>query len=480
MMKGYVYTVFALLILIAVFIIIYLNAEASKNVNEFYNEVFRSQAIVFTIENLNEEFINNSFNMSLTYNLLLLTRYVSDPNNALNNEQEFYNAIKNLTLYGNYKQLKSNVSVMSLIKKIADEVKMRGIEINLDKIDLVVVQTDFDKLTYNYTIEFSIYDIYNKTGKRLSINGTNIVFDINGMPDPLFMRYARLVGVNLNGNYPAIFIRPNPTITLEISSGFGQGWVYGRVYTNVSDISNDDEPNILMGNFEYVKQYKDHPLIHGFIVTNFYYRTTKNCRYSTPVYQLANGDDTEIDIFNDIVHEEVEIPIYAPNGSIIGYTYECNLISPRNPTNKPWVAISGSSINLDINDYDNNTILILSNNPTGDVFSKYEGKLYRIEELRDFVNCGYYFKLPNRAPSYVQRFVRGGENLKSPYGIDILLIEDYFVDSSSVSSLLSERFSGQTGKPIRGLAGCKLTCNQPTKISQAIANYLGIDVLLKN
>ncbi len=476
-MKAYVYTLFALLILVSAMIIIYLNAEASKNVNEFYNEMFRSQAIVFTIENLNEDFFKDSFNISLTYNLLLLTNYSVD--NPFRNEIEFYEAVKNLTIYGRYDRLISNISVIGLIDKISQDANMRGILINVTNANLEIAQTDYDKLTYNYSIELLIYDIYNKTGKNVVINSNNNIFDINGMPDPLFMRYAKRQNINLNGNYPAIFVRDNPSIYLASISGFGQGWVYGRVFTDIREIRDNDEPNILMGDFAYVRQHKDNPNVHGFIITNFEYKTSRNCRYSNPMYTLLDGNDTEIDIFNDIRHQEEAIPIYDQNGSIIGYNYQCNLISSIHPTNKPWIAIHNNQLPLDINDYNNKTILILTNNPTGDIFSKSGGSLYRIEDLRDFVNCGYYFKLSNQAPSYVQRFLQQGHNMNSTYGIDIILIEDDFIHNS-LSSILSERYSSKPGKRIRGLAGCKLECNQPTRISEELANTLGIWVLLLN
>lgn len=475
-MRGYVYTLFALLILLTTLIIIYLSAESNKNIAEFYNEQFRSEAIVSTIEQLNNNTIDSAFNISLKYNLLLLTNY--SINNNINSITELKLAIKNLTLYGAYKELDSPISIYKFIDVMAKEAEMRGIYIRLISSDFELEQTDYDKLSYNYSIELEVYDIYNRTGKRINISNKNLIFDINGMPDPLFMRYAKISNINLD-LYPSIHVRDNPIITLAGSGVLGQGWVYGRLFHNINDISDHDEPNILVGDFNYLYQFANDPRVDGFIITNFVYATEKRCRFSTAPYPLPDGNDTEWGVFNNIVHEEV--PIYDENGTII--SYKCNKLPPTYFTSKQWIAIPNTLNQYDINDYGNKTILILTNNPTGDEFNKYSYPLYlyKIESLRDFVNCGYYFKLPQRAPSYLQRFLTNGHQLNHIYGIDVLIIEDEFLQAG-VSSLLSERFRGATGLAIRGLAGCKLSCSSQnsTKISLNIASYLGLDILLTN
>lgn len=486
-MRGYIYTMLAFLILVFVVVLIYINAEMNRTSGEFYSELFRSEAMVFTIESLNEEFIDKLFRISVRYNLLLLTDHtIKYP---IRSNIDFSNVMYDLVVNGSVSSTSFNpsaglispVNIIATLEALKKEAEIRGINIKYSAIDFSIDQTDYNKLKYSYTILIEINDIYNKTGKILNISRTDVDFEINGMPDPLFLRYANILNVDLRGNYPAIYVKDNPSIQSE-SGVMGQGWVYGRVYTDINQISDHNEPNIIIGRWAYVSQFKDHPMIDGIIITDFTYRTTKNCIYSDPPGgRLPNGDDTELDVFNDIVHEEVPIYDYDENGNLIIIGYRCERKPSRYPTSKNWIAVSGSSVYLDDNDYNNKTILLLTNNPEG-TEDKYAGpiKLYRIEDLRDFVNCGYYFKLPNNAPSYIQRFYENAAMLKSPYGIDVLLIEDDFL-RPGVSSMLTERYNGvATYNMIRGLAGCKMRCDQTnaTKISTGLASVLGISEIL--
>lgn len=486
-MRGYVYSMIALIILLSLVLILYLRAEINRNSAEFYNELFRSEAMVFTIESIDQNLMDRLFDISLRYNLILLTKHTIQ--NPIRSGVDFNVVVRGLiingtadgSLFNPNSNLVSPVSVVRFLENIKKEAEIRGIIIEYDNIDFSISQSDYNELKYSYNIRLNIYDIYNRTGKTLNITGRNISFKIDGMPDPLFLRYARIQNVDLRGHYPAIYVRDNPSV--PYSNGLiGQGWVYGRVFRNINEIPDHNEPNILMGSWSYVSQFKDNNLIDGIIITDFVYRTAKNCIYSDPPGgRLPNGDDTELDVFNDIVHEEVPIYDYDQNGNPIIIGYRCERRPSRYPTSKNWIGIAGPTVPLDENDYNNQTILLITNNPEG-TENKHGGliRLYRVESLRDFVNCGYYFKLPNSAPSYIHRFYEDGHTRRDPLGIDILLIEDDFL-RPGISSMLSERYNGiATNLMIRGLAGCKLKCNQAnaTKISQGLANILSINDLL--
>ncbi|MCX8154211.1 MAG: hypothetical protein N3C61_00015 [Candidatus Micrarchaeota archaeon] len=497
-MRGYIYTLFGFLLLVGVSITIYLNAESNRNINEHYNEMFRSEAITFTMESFNQDLIDNLINISIKYNLLLLTNHTAQyPISEPFSESKFSDILRDLVLEGSASGsyfvgnsgLNSPINVKSFINRTKAYAATKGVIVEYILGNFSIAQVDYNKLRYNYSIEIQIYDVYNKSGKILNISRRDIDFKIDGMPDPLFLRYAHIQRVDLRGMYPTIIVRDNPTVSVVVNGLFGQGWVYGRVYNDINQIRNRDEPNILIGDWSYVSQYKDHPMVDGIIITNFQYRTTERCRNSNPSIPtpLPPGVDTEENIFNDIVHEEIPEYGYDENGNQIIIGYRCERLPSRYPTNKNWIAVSSTIQNLDENDQNNPTILIITNNPIGMPESKYASPmiLYRVESIRDFVNCGYYFKLPNNAPSYVQRFFNNAQRLRSPYGIDILIIEDDFL-MSGVSSLLNERMMGmgQNIMKIRGLAGCKVLgqCDDrnATKISTSIASVLGIQDLLTN
>lgn len=493
-MRGYVYTLFAFLLLVGISITIYLNAESNRNINEHYNEMFRSEAIVFTMESFNQDLFDNLFNIALKYNLILLSNHtINNPIKLPYSEPKFSEVVRALVMEGSAdgsyfvgnRGLRSPINIRDFINQTRVSAATKGIIVEYIRGDLSIAQTDFNVLTYNYSIELRIYDIYNKSGKILNISRTDMRFKIDGIPDPLFLRYARISGVDLRGMYPTIIVRDNPIVRIVGNGGFGQGWVYGRVFTDINQIQNRDEPNILMGDWNYVSQYRDHPLVDGFVITNFNYRTFRNCQYSNPPNPPPiPGGDTEENIFNDIVHREVPIYDYDQNGNPIITGYICERLPSRYPTGKSWIALTSTVTDLDMNDYNNRTILIFTNNPVGIPEQKYSStiRLYKIEDLRDFVNCGYYFKLPGNAPSYTQRFFENAQALTSPYGVDVLIIEDDFL-MPGVSSLLSERMKGiPSNHKIRGLAGCKKIgeCDDrnATKISQSIASILGIQELL--
>jgi hypothetical protein len=142
---------------------------------------------------------------------------------------------------------------------------------------------------------------------------------------------------------------------------------------------------------------------------------------------------------------------------------------------------------LFINDY----------NPS-DIGSDYDKKLetdyagiYSIEEIRDFVMCGYYTQ-GDGSPSYFQRLMENSYSMSdAEFGIETFVIGIYANDSSiydTHSRLDSELYAENSEIKIRGLPGCKnlAACSDDPKTGifalsqEAIDAYGLLDIACNN
>ncbi len=72
-------------------------------------------------------------------------------------------------------------------------------------------------------------------------------------------------------------------------------------------------------------------------------------------------------------------------------------------------------------------LFVSNNNDVNDENQKdAEIHIYNLNSLRDAVICQHYFKAPNQAPSYLDRFFSNGYQRKSQYGITSILTGQYF------------------------------------------------------
>jgi hypothetical protein len=454
-MKAYIYTIFIFVLLILSIIIYYIRSETVNNFKITYNEFYRSNAINTVIEFVDQKTIQNIIKTSTIYSLFDLTHRRTPVGNTVDDvKREIRNLVENHNTFG----------FNQWVQKLKNTSSEKGVLLNIILKNYNINQIYYTILEVYYEVYYEVYDIYNKTGKNGTIEG-NFTIDITGFPDPLAIRLL----YNYNGSVNAIVVNSNPSIRELYSSGFGQGWAYGT-------FNGSNDPHILVATIsEAVSNQNNYD---AFIITDVNYSTIKTCNHSqaNDFIGYIPPDHSEFGIPNAIKRTEycVRWDCIEINSTLYCYCvqYEC-ITTIENPLSKPWIA--GNNLS-GINELGEGAVLFITNGTLDDPTTKTRGGyVYDIEDLRDFVNCGYYFMLRNHAPSYLARFTSSLP--KDQYGIDILLIEDEY--NSSGSSLASEW--GSQGKIIRGLAGCKLenNCTRPTRISESIARILGFYEILK-
>ena len=454
-MKAYIYTIFIFILLILSIIIYYIRSETVNNFKIIYNEFYRSNAINTAIEFVDQKTVQNIIKTATIYSLFNLTHTRTPVGNTVDDvKREIRNLVENHSTFG----------FNQWVQKLNNTSSERGVLLNIILKDYSINQINYTILKVDYKVYYEVYDIYNKTGKNGTIEDSFDI-DITGFPDPLAIRLLS----NYNGLVNVIVVKPNPSIRQLYSSGYGQGWAYGT-------FNGSNDPHILVATIsEAVSNQNNYD---AFIITDVNYQIMRTCFYSqaNDFIGYIPPDHSESGIPNAIKRTEycVRQNCIEINSTLYCYCvqYEC-ITTIENPLSKPWIA--GNNLS-GINELGEGAVLFITNGTLNDPTTKTQGgTVYDIEDLRDFVNCGYYFMLPNRAPSYLARFT--STLPKDQYGIDILLIEDEY--SPSGSSLASEW--GSPGKIIRGLSGCKLenNCARPTRISENIATILGFREILK-
>ena len=452
-MKAYIYTIFIFILLILSIIIYYIRSETVNNFKITYNEFYRSNAINTVIEFVDQKTVQNIIKTATIYSLFNLTHRRTPVGNTVDDvKQEIRNLVENHNTFG----------FNQWVQKLKNTSSERGVLLNIILKDYNINQIDYTILEVDYKVYYEVYDIYNKTGKNGTIQD-NFTIDITGFPDPLAIRLLP----NYNGSVNVIIVNQNPSIRNLYSSGYGQGWAYGT-------FNGSNDPHILVATIsEAVSNQNNYD---AFIITDVNYRTERTCFYSqaNDFIGYIPPDHSEFGIPNAIKRTEHCRQNCIEINSTLDCELECECITTiEYPLSKPWIAGYNS---YGINELGEWAVLFITNGTLDDPTTKTRGgDVYDIEDLRDFVNCGYYFMLPNNASSYLARFT--STLPKDQYGIDILLIEDEY--NPSGSSLASEWRS--QGKIIRGLAGCKLenNCTRPTRISESIARILGFDQILK-
>ena len=449
-MKAYIYTIFIFILLILSIIIYYIRSETVNNFKITYNEFYRSNAINTVIEFVDQKTVQNIIKTATIYSLFNLThRRIPVGNTTDDVKREIRNLVENHNTFG----------FNQWVQKLNNTSSEKGVLLNIILENYSINQIGYTILEVDYKVYYEVYDIYNKTGKNGTIEDS---FNINitGFPDPLATRLLP----NYNGSVNVIIVNQNrsinqtPLIKKLYSSGYGQGWAYGT-------FNGSNDPRILVGTISEALSNQNN--YDAFIITDVNYTRERTCLRSqaNDFIGYIQPDYSESGIPNAIKRTEYCVGENCTQ-------YEC-ITTIENPLSKPWIAGNNSS---GINELGEGAVLFITNGTLDNHTTKTRGgDVYDIEDLRDFVNCGYYFMLPNKAPSYLARFT--STLPKDQYGIDILLIEDEY--NSSSSYLASEW--GSQGKIIRGLAGCKLenNCTRPTRISEHIAGILGFNETLK-
>ncbi len=318
-----------------------------------------------------------------------------------------------------------------------------------------VGQSDMNELNYSVDISLQLKD-YAGTSSVSRIYKINRTLDVSGLVDPALARESRTAGGDDLTVYRQFFFNkeygtPGSIEITRISSGQeGQGWLYGPVVSASGEWEpiEDKHHYILVGDFSELEEIRNNDLVSyrqfaGYIIT------------SEPTLTPTACGDEQKDTLNPIKYsgtppDDCEARIAAPTAKPFIVAPDFTVDSaPDCPV------LVGAGLNKCVLFVNGHLPAEVVDEPTKKLSS---GAVYGVEEIRDFVMCGYYTHNPE-APSYLQRLLDDSYSRSSPeYGIETFVIGEYANDYGLYdlnSRLDRELFDGESGIKIRGLPGCK-------------------------
>ncbi len=327
-----------------------------------------------------------------------------------------------------------------------------------------VNQSDIDKVNYSFDVTLELKDYTNTSSVSRTYEIENEI-DISGLVDPALARETEMkAGEDLMVYRQFFFNKEDFGSHLQIdvdkmsaSVDGGQGFLYGPLATASGGSEtvpawheialSSRKQYILVGNYTEIKDDVGKAVYNqfgGFILTN-------------PLPPSISCGESEGDTFNPVVKSplpDCEAEFGSPQTELPF------IVAPGfNPETAPDCPI------LNIEDKYGKCVLFVNTYLPDEVKDSPERKwqtqgsgLYELEEIRDFVMCGYYTGNPD-APSYLQRLLNDSYSRKSPMGIETFVIGNY-ASKYSVYDLNSrldrELLDGNiSGIKIRGLPGCK-------------------------
>ncbi len=490
MRKGYMFTLAAFVLLLISFYLIVIRSDTLKNMEETYGTIVKAHSLEEHVYLLNKDNIRDFINTSVKYSLIALTFHVGDAplkgNPSVTNfSQVLLKLMNNGTASGDYfidnkpfSLPEKSLTLMELSKRINDRARKSGFNYTIELRSLNARLLDYRRLKVDYVIKVAVEDIQKKIGKNVSFS-SSVVIDIEGMPDPIAERL--LQGSRAHSPYYSKITFGTPPSSYNAIGGLqGNGWIYGRI----GIYRTKDEPNVLVGTFNDVKDQRSNPKVDAIVIKENLQKVPA-CPHLDPA---GNTYYNETNTFNDKRWREFFVCDRRDNTTnecLLGH-WECEEAPSLYPYNKPWILAPGIATGK--NELGQDTILIITNNYLYSKDDKENPPIFTadIEAWRDFINCGKALKT-SQGPDYIQRFYQDAPDLKSPYGYIMFFIEDEYGNTGELSSVGFERLKGVPGRAIRGLAGCKsindpnANCDLPTtvRISDNLLNNVPELVPLK-
>lgn len=328
--------------------------------------------------------------------------------------------------------------------------------------DFHISQSSPYKLNYSYKMNLSMSDVGKRTQLSRTYNLSNNI-SILGIIDPAIARGTFDSTDGSQTAYRAFYfnddyempssISTEPILAYDALYG-GQGWFYGYV-RDVSDASDilkaERKKYILVGSFNDIRDADPFEQFGGYILTNdpyagaeggcsrdgFTYRNQRNTfmalTYDGPGCEASFVESTYTDI-----------PFIEAEDFRVSSALSCPKLWP--------VGSEDERCALFISPYSHDEIF---SNPGRKTASG--AGIYNIEEIRDFIMCGYYTHSED-APSYMQRLFQDSYDRSSePFGIETFVIGEYANSSSyeGLSRLDRNLLQEIGGHAVRGLPGCR-------------------------
>ncbi|MGC8899144.1 MAG: hypothetical protein ACP5KP_01335 [Candidatus Micrarchaeia archaeon] len=333
--------------------------------------------------------------------------------------------------------------------KLKESLEKSGMELETFNISEVnIYQTEYNNLKVDVVVRVNVSGKGARLDKIYRINRT---LEIEGMDDPMVLRWLRKH--NFNNASRQIWFAPYPPQEAKIivNATHGQGWFYGPI-VSAREANNTEKVNETeRWKYVVVGDYSDFEVLdeQGILDEFGAYILTNNVDY---IGSECSGKKDETRVFNPTVYDQ-----------------NCKEYIGEIKTEKPFAVAPDFSIGMASEDGDGNPAVLFVNEHTAeeveesngeDKKNKKDGWVYDIEMLRDEVICGYYFWAPEEAPSFPQRFLENSENRTSVYGIEGFVVGkvyggEEFSRGKNWSRIDWEFVNETEGIKVRGMPGCK-------------------------
>ena len=476
--KGFLFVITVFLILTYILLSISMWVKAIEASERAYSELYKESTVELIIDQLTPAKIGNISEVAMTRGVFAVNRHSIDhPLKEGSEEQGEYYYIENAM--GEYlvngtpagenfydgiaPESEYNASLGGWVANLNASLLAIGAYIDDFEIyEFGFGQSDINTLNYSFSMRISLKD----TSGTTSISRTYDVdgeIDITGFVDPAIARETKKMHEPVYRQF--FFNTEDYPDTAAVSPGTpfknidaGQGWFYGPMIAASGALRLDEDHRhryIVVGDYDSVTGLGDEMKDFGAIILTNAPDETEDCIDTSGI---PKGGD-ESNTFNALKYEgpdcdagiDYETITYIPFAVVPGFNMDGGAV----PTCPDLVSGTDEKCVLFIAEHDPTYVL------DGHFESKkdtpaYTG-LYNMEEMRDFILCGYYV-LNDNSPSYLQRLLNDSYSRSSELGIETFLVGEYVappvyekydrLDREMMNGTLMEEF-------IRGTPGCK-------------------------
>jgi hypothetical protein len=485
--KGFLFTVTVFLILTYILLSISVWVKAVETSERSYSEFYKESTVELAIEQITPAKIDNITNIVMNRALFRLNEnsidhpvkagpsgaedaYISDALNGLLVDGN----VPNSDFQDNTNMTDDGSSLTDWVSNLNASLLAIGVYVSDFKIsNFNVVQGDMETLNYSFDLALDLKD-YSNTSSVTRTYHLNNTLAISGLVDPALARKTKNTIDDQHTVYRQFFFnqslysKPGSISVSQRSGGTaGQGWYYGYLASAtpssdplVPDATSVDPSRwgnyIITGTFQQIVSVPNYDSFAGYIVTNAP-ETGSNCSIKASGEKIPN----EMGTFNPIKYsgtdcDKVSVdptsgawtskPFIVAPGFIASDAPECPIFSGSITTHGKCALITNKWLASDVA---NAPLEKLDNSASA---------IYGVEQIRDFVMCGYYTQDP-AAPSYFQRLLPDSYSRNdSSLGIETFVIGEsanstaYNHDSRLDRELLNSTIPGIK---IMGLPGCR-------------------------
>jgi hypothetical protein len=475
-MKGFLFVITVFLILTYILLSISVWVKSIESSERIFSEFYKESTVELAIEQITPEKVSNVSYQVMSRGLYRINELSSTNTVREGVDDELSNlesAMGELLVSGSADEDyftygdgldEENSSMNAWVENLNASLLAIGIYIDDYEIyNFRVSQSDIDLVNYSFDMRLSMRDTGGKTSVSREYHIENNL-SITGLLDPAMFRESSL---RTDGDQEIrrafffekdLYLTPGGIDIRDVSGTLegGMGYFYGPLVH--VDYAIDVAPTnrdrfILVGTFEEITDYHAWEDFGAYIVTSAPSRTPYECGEAGTRY---HEDDT----LNPILYTHPVTCSPELNCEAGACTVKPFIVAPAFritdvPSNCPGLDFSDSSAKcaLFINEYSVQEVLEVPSRKLGTSGSG----IFDVEDLRDFVMCGYYTHTEN-SPSYLQRLLNNSyEREDTEFGIETFVIGQYSNDDAydAYSRLDREMFTELAGRAVRGMPGCK-------------------------